>query len=151
MGAMVNENNFGAVNTNDPKAKGFYIVKFTSFPYTLQENIEVDNNLSKEGSLVCKAEYMSPAQKGSLWYLIPKKGAISTVVDMGKVLIARLSVSVITSISQLDRSISNLTSSDIIERKPIKLCKLDYDDIVEEISRREVIEYGIDIDNEEGF
>ena len=50
---------------------------------------------------------MSPAQKDSMWYLIPKEGAITTVVDMGKVLIARLSVSVITSKSQLDRSISN--------------------------------------------
>eukprot|EP00957_Ditylum_brightwellii_P131612 10037531-Ditylum_brightwellii.AAC.1 len=39
MGAMVNENNFGAVNTNDPKGEGFYIVKFHSLPYTAQENI----------------------------------------------------------------------------------------------------------------
>ena len=46
---------------------------------------------------------------------------------------------------------SNLTLSNIIERKPFKLCKLDYDDIMEEISRREVIEYDIDIDNEEDF
>ena len=94
---------------------------------------------------------MSPAHRGSLWYLIPKEGTISTVVDMGKVLITRLSVSVITSISQLDRSMSNLTLSDIIDRKPFKLCQSDYDAIMEEISRREVIEYGIGIDNEEDF
>ena len=81
---------------------------------------------------------MNPAQKCSLWYLIPKDGTISTVVDMGKVLIARLSVSIITSESQLDRSMSNLTLSNIIERKPFKLCKLDYDDILGEISRREL-------------
>ena len=83
-------------------------------------NINVDNDLIKEGSLVCEAEYMSPAQKGLLWYMIPKEGTISTVVDMGKVLIAMLSVSVITSTSQLDRSMSNLTLSNIIERKPFK-------------------------------
>eukprot|EP00957_Ditylum_brightwellii_P019386 1462322-Ditylum_brightwellii.AAC.1 len=63
MGAMVNENNFGAVNTNDPNTEGFYIFKFTSLPYTLQENIEVDNDLIKEGSLICEAEYMSPAHR----------------------------------------------------------------------------------------
>eukprot|EP00957_Ditylum_brightwellii_P165274 12583767-Ditylum_brightwellii.AAC.1 len=63
MDAMVNENNFGAVDTNDPKTKGFYIVKCTSLHYTLQESIEVDNSLIKEGSLVCEAEYMSPAQR----------------------------------------------------------------------------------------
>eukprot|EP00957_Ditylum_brightwellii_P142858 10885272-Ditylum_brightwellii.AAC.1 len=44
MGAIVNENNFRAVNTNDPKTKGLYIVKFTSLPYALQENLEVDNS-----------------------------------------------------------------------------------------------------------
>ena len=92
---------------------------------------------------------MSPAQEGSLWYLIPKEGTISTVIDMGKVFIARLSVSVINSTSQLDKCMSTLTSSDIIERKPFKLCKLDYDDMMEEMSRRDVIEYDIDIDNEE--
>eukprot|EP00957_Ditylum_brightwellii_P149433 11380224-Ditylum_brightwellii.AAC.1 len=63
MGAMVNESNFGAVNTNDPKTKRFYIVKLTSLPYTLQEIIEVDNDLIKKGSLVCEAEYMSPAHR----------------------------------------------------------------------------------------
>eukprot|EP00957_Ditylum_brightwellii_P049359 3744876-Ditylum_brightwellii.AAC.1 len=63
MGAMVNENNFGAVNINDPKTKGFYIVKFTSLPYTLQENTEVDNDLIKAGSLVCEAENMSLAHR----------------------------------------------------------------------------------------
>ena len=46
---------------------------------------------------------------------------------------------------------SNLTLRDIIERKPFKLCGLDCDDIMEEISRREVIEYDIDINNEEDF
>eukprot|EP00957_Ditylum_brightwellii_P147489 11231285-Ditylum_brightwellii.AAC.1 len=40
MGAIVNENNFRAVNTNDPKTKGFHIVKLTSLPYILQENLE---------------------------------------------------------------------------------------------------------------
>ena len=46
---------------------------------------------------------------------------------------------------------SNLTLSNIIERKPFKLCQLDYDDIMKEKSRREVIEYDIDIDNGEEF
>eukprot|EP00957_Ditylum_brightwellii_P200938 15317120-Ditylum_brightwellii.AAC.1 len=63
MDALVNENNFGAVNTNDPKTKGFYVVKLTSLSYTLQENLEVDNDLIKEGSFVCEAEYMSPAHR----------------------------------------------------------------------------------------
>ena len=70
---------------------------------------------------------------------------------MGKVLIARLSVSVITSKSQLDRSMSNLTLREINDRKPFKLCQSDYDDITEEMSRREVIDYDIGIDNEEEF
>eukprot|EP00957_Ditylum_brightwellii_P172912 13164217-Ditylum_brightwellii.AAC.1 len=63
MGAMVNENNFGAVHTDNPKTKGFYVVKFTQLPHTLQENIEVDNDLIKERSLVCEAKYMSPAHR----------------------------------------------------------------------------------------
>eukprot|EP00957_Ditylum_brightwellii_P179226 13653827-Ditylum_brightwellii.AAC.1 len=76
MGATVNENNFGAVNTNDPKARGFYIVKFTSLPYTLLENIDVDNDLIKEGSLVVNSiSYKRKEKHGSLdgkhWWFGP--------------------------------------------------------------------------------
>eukprot|EP00957_Ditylum_brightwellii_P097666 7438661-Ditylum_brightwellii.AAC.1 len=66
MGALVNGNDVGAVKTDDLKAEGFYIVKFTSIPFTLQENMEMNKQLIKKVSLVCVAEYTSPAQRGSL-------------------------------------------------------------------------------------
>eukprot|EP00957_Ditylum_brightwellii_P083476 6345912-Ditylum_brightwellii.AAC.1 len=52
----------------------------------IRESIIQDtaDNMDVMGSLVCEAEYMSPAHRGSLWHLIPKEGTISTAVDMGK-------------------------------------------------------------------
>eukprot|EP00957_Ditylum_brightwellii_P151034 11500640-Ditylum_brightwellii.AAC.1 len=76
MDAMVNENIFGAVNTSDPKTEGFYIVKCTSLSYTLQENFEVYDDLIKEGSHVCEAEYIA------VWVKIPY--AIRRVLTFGK-------------------------------------------------------------------
>ena len=36
MGDMVNQNSYGAINVDEPKAEGFYVVQFTSMPYILQ-------------------------------------------------------------------------------------------------------------------
>eukprot|EP00957_Ditylum_brightwellii_P176961 13479875-Ditylum_brightwellii.AAC.1 len=63
MGMLIKESTHGAVNANDQRTAGFYIVKFLSTVYTLQHEELVDNEILKLGSLVSDAEYMSPAMK----------------------------------------------------------------------------------------
>eukprot|EP00957_Ditylum_brightwellii_P080041 6087084-Ditylum_brightwellii.AAC.1 len=58
-------NSYAAINADDPKTDGFYTIKFTSSPYPLQNDIEVNGDKITRGNLVCDAEYLSPAQKGS--------------------------------------------------------------------------------------
>eukprot|EP00957_Ditylum_brightwellii_P051956 3941073-Ditylum_brightwellii.AAC.1 len=72
MGAMVNENNFGAVNTNNPKAKGFYIVKFTSLPYLLTAQLDKKCPIRGVGELsVAKANPTSHILQQQQWLWIP--------------------------------------------------------------------------------
>eukprot|EP00957_Ditylum_brightwellii_P127729 9740765-Ditylum_brightwellii.AAC.1 len=60
---------YGAFNTNDPKANGFYIVKFVEHPHTLQSDVVKNDKVIVAGSLVCSTHYMSSAQEKSRWYL----------------------------------------------------------------------------------
>eukprot|EP00957_Ditylum_brightwellii_P177637 13530423-Ditylum_brightwellii.AAC.1 len=71
MAELVEINCYGALNTNDSRAGGFHVVKFVESPHTLQEEVEVNDQIMESGSLVCAAHYMSPAQNilGSTWVL----------------------------------------------------------------------------------
>ena len=41
---LVKVNGYGAIAANDEAENDFYIVRFTSVPYTLQEYVELDRN-----------------------------------------------------------------------------------------------------------
>eukprot|EP00957_Ditylum_brightwellii_P120756 9211065-Ditylum_brightwellii.AAC.1 len=65
-GMLITEPAYGAVNTNDKRSDGFYVVKFLSTVYMLQHGEVADKEMMKAGSLVTDIEYMSPAMKDSL-------------------------------------------------------------------------------------
>eukprot|EP00957_Ditylum_brightwellii_P144704 11023798-Ditylum_brightwellii.AAC.1 len=62
MAELVEITCYGAVNTNDARADGFYVVKFVESPHILQEEVKVNDKIIEFGFLVCAAHYMSPAQ-----------------------------------------------------------------------------------------
>ena len=143
MAELVEINSYGAININDSKADGFYIVKFVENPHTLQESVVVNSETIEAGSLVCSAHYMSPARGKSKWYLGPEKGVLRTLIKMTNVLVPKLNVSVVTSRAQLGYSMKTLSEHDIKTRKPFKLTDDDYDAIMEEQNRRSSMEYTV--------
>eukprot|EP00957_Ditylum_brightwellii_P166066 12643458-Ditylum_brightwellii.AAC.1 len=82
MGMLIKESTYGAINTNDQRIYGFYIIKLLSTVYTLQHDEIADKEMLKAGSLVTDAEYMSPAMKDSLWYA--KSGLEPVKLNMNK-------------------------------------------------------------------
>ena len=70
--SILHDGNFGAINTDDPKTDGYYIVQFKSDPYTLQDTIDVDGQILEKGEVVCDARYFSPAMENSKWYVTPQ-------------------------------------------------------------------------------
>ena len=53
-------NGCGAISANNEAANMFFIVCFTSVPYTLQEDVESYGNKLASGDLVCNVIYTSP-------------------------------------------------------------------------------------------
>eukprot|EP00957_Ditylum_brightwellii_P119766 9137754-Ditylum_brightwellii.AAC.1 len=84
MAELIKIGSYGAVNTNDPKADEFYIVKFVEYSHTLQSDVVINDEAIMAGSLICSAHYMNPAQEKSRLYLAPKSGILKTLVKMNK-------------------------------------------------------------------
>ena len=101
----------------------------------------MDNEILREGTLVADAEYMTPASKDSVWYVRNEVEPIK--VDVKKLLIPRLDVHIVTSISELDYSISTMTEDDIIIKEPFKLSDFNCDLILDEKLRRDNIDFDI--------
>eukprot|EP00957_Ditylum_brightwellii_P084957 6460393-Ditylum_brightwellii.AAC.1 len=66
MGMLITEFTYGAVNANDQRTYGCYVVNLLSTVYTLQHDEIVDKAMLKAGSLVPDAEYITPAMKDIL-------------------------------------------------------------------------------------
>ena len=145
MGLCITDCSFGAVNTDDARTEGFYIVRFTSVPYTLQEDEFDGNELLSAGSLVCDAVYYEPARGNSSWYV--KSDLSPLKVNMRKVLVPNLSATIITSVTDL-RGALRMTNVELQRLQPFKLSQLDNDTILDEISRRKSVEFEIGEDDE---
>ena len=142
---LVNNKQFGAIHTEDPKTDGYYIVQFISDPYTLQEDTVEDGVTIANGVLVCDARYFSPVQLGDCWYTLPKDGDIETTVLLRTVIKANLSLHFVTHPNQLPVKLRGLTKEDCQNMLPFLLPDNIHDNILDEKVRREQHEYEYDM------
>ena len=59
MASLVQLGIYCAINVGDTTTMGYYVMKYLSKPYKLQEYQTIYRQLSKAGELVFKAEYLS--------------------------------------------------------------------------------------------
>ena len=75
MSALVQTGKYGAINTTYTTAMVYYVIKFLSEGYTLQEETTCDGKIITAGELVFKAQYMNCMQDNKKWYweILPQK------------------------------------------------------------------------------
>jgi hypothetical protein len=68
----VEKDNVGAFRTEDPDADGYYLVKWSSQPYRLEESCELTEYhpplFVPKGELVANAVYLNPVARAPQWY-----------------------------------------------------------------------------------
>ena len=137
----VKTGNYGAFETADQNvSSGYYVVKWTSEPYILQENTQVDDYTPPvtvhAGEFVANAQYMNPVAKSKLLYIYPKsKDVLNTIVRMRYVIESDIRPSKITKQEDLGDS-SNRFWSQIEKCNTIVIHAFDRDDIIESIFGR---------------
>jgi hypothetical protein len=72
MAEHVNIGSYGALSTEDPAANGYYVLQWTSNPYTLQDDTALTEydppEMVEKGALVCEANYWNKVPRAKDWY-----------------------------------------------------------------------------------
>ncbi len=65
---MIREGKIGAVATMDEAAMGYYVVKWPSKPYSLQEDMEGMSGVIGAGMMVADAFFNNRVTRAPFWY-----------------------------------------------------------------------------------
>ena len=68
MASLFQSVNYGAINTSDTTIKGYYVMKFISEAYTLENNTTTDGQIISAGKIFVKAQYLFSMQENSNCY-----------------------------------------------------------------------------------
>ena len=92
MASLVQSGMYGTIKTDDNTTNGFYVIKFLSEAYTIQNNIKVDGKVISAGELVVKAQYIFSMQENTNWYWKQQPLQQTIIVPTCKILHPRLDV-----------------------------------------------------------
>ena len=66
--SLVQYNKYGAINIAYTTTNGYYVIKFISEAYTLQNNTTIHGQIISTGELVVRAQYLLSMQENNNWY-----------------------------------------------------------------------------------
>ena len=120
----------------------FYFIMFTSEAYTLLDNTTIDGKIITAGELFIKAQYICSRQVDTNWYWNQCPQHHFIIVPTHTILHPRLEVNTVTDLYDIPNSVCNRTQEKkYIPRQPICLTDSDYNYILEEIGRQDIIEF----------
>jgi hypothetical protein len=135
MSLMMREGHIGAVGTTDEEAMAYYLVKWLSKPYTLQEDTEGMSGMIPIGSMVVDGLYFNRVQRAPLWYT---PSGNTTVVEVKYVLRTGLQLQPISTTNALPNACARVKA---MRKKAIKVSTLDHKAIMEEATKHDRLEY----------
>ena len=62
---VIMEGNYGAIYADDYSCNGYYIIKISSYPYTLQAEMSIDGKFISSGEMVFEGTYLFPINSNS--------------------------------------------------------------------------------------
>jgi hypothetical protein len=136
MSLMMREGRIGAVGTTDKKAMGYYLIKWLSEPYTLQEDTEGMSGMIPIGSMVVDGLYFNRLQKAPLWNT---PSGDTTVVEVKYVLQTGLQLQPISTTNALPKNA--FARVEAMRKKAIKVSPLDHEAIMEKATKHDRLEY----------
>ena len=91
MASLVQSCMHGVTTTHDTTRNEFYVIKFISEAYALQNNTQIDGQVISAGELVVKEKYLFSTQENSNWYwkqhslqqniIVPKRTILQLNLD----------------------------------------------------------------------
>jgi hypothetical protein len=129
----------GAIGTADKAAMGYYLVKWLSKPYALQEDM-LDGMSGTIGAemMVVNAIYFNRVERAPHWYTQSGK---TTVAEVRYVLQTGLHLQPISTTNKLPMACQR---QEAMQKKAVKVTFQDHEAIMEEASKHDRLEYDAD-------
>ncbi len=131
MSLMVCKGKVGAIGTADDAATGYYVVKWLSEPYTLQEDTDGMSGMIGAGTMVVDALYFNQVERAPHWYIQSKE---TTVAEVRYVLLTGLHLLPISETNKLPTACNRREAA---QKKAVKVTLLDHEVIMEEVGKRD--------------
>ena len=64
--------NYGAIDADDTECQGYYIIRFSSSTYKLQDDLNIDGQFVYYGEMVCEGNYFPRTTTNSHYYVSSK-------------------------------------------------------------------------------
>ena len=62
---IITEGKYGAINTDNYSCHGYYIIEFSSSPYTLQAELSIYGQVISSSKILCEGNYFFPVNINS--------------------------------------------------------------------------------------
>ena len=141
MEEKIKDGDVGAVSTSDNNTDGYYLVKWCSDPYTLQEDIMnttfTDYEVIEIGDMVCDGLYYNPLPYDDMkhWYELSSHEAL---IPLQQVLHTGIKMESLSDANKPSKSGKKFIRC-LKRKKVVKINESDIDEIFEEMERREDI------------
>ena len=76
---IITEGKYGSIDTDYYSCNGYYIIKFSSYTYTLQADLSIDGQVISSGKILCKGTYFFPININYHYYVLQKTKSINTI------------------------------------------------------------------------
>ena len=146
MAALVKSGNYGAINEIDMTTIVYYVIKFLSWAYTLQEDKICDGKISTSDELVFREQYINCIKDINKFYWEQTQQQQNIIVPTRRIVHPCLDIIILTEVKQTPKRACNRHQScKAIKRHLIHLTDSDHYFILDEIKRRDTIKYEIDM------
>jgi hypothetical protein len=147
MAERVVDGGIGVFQTEDPEADGYYLIEWTTSPYTLQEDQLLQEydppQLVKAGELVCEGRYLNQVGRARQWYT---PSEVPTTVRMQQVIAPDLALMPISKQNKLPNACNKREATKLGAKR---ISNEDHEIFLDEINRRSILDYYEDSASEE--
>ena len=141
MAAAIAIGAYGAFATDDPDTPGYYIVRWGSAPYTLQEDEQLlefaEPTYVRAGEYICDAIYENPVPRAQLFYT---PSQLQTKVCVKHVLHTDLRMQALSETVRLPPGLNKKAKTDAARKGAHRLHPDDHDLIMEAIRSRDLLD-----------
>ena len=92
MSLIIIEGKYGAINTDDSLCHGYYTIKFSSSPYTLQADLSIDGKVISSGKIVCEGTYIFSININSRYCVLQQNKFINTTFSLGTIIDVNINI-----------------------------------------------------------